>query len=97
MKKIDERGDGSLGFSVTLSPRSSRDAVVGWTSVGSLKVCVTSPPVDDAANRRLIEFLSETLDVPRSAIVITSGFKSKSKRLVVPAACKNRLLRFSNI
>jgi uncharacterized protein (TIGR00251 family) len=97
MKKIDERGDGSLGFCVTLTPRSSRDAIVGWTSAGSLKVCVTSPPVEDAANRRLIEFLSKTLDVPKSNIVITSGSKSRSKRLLVPSACKNRLLRFPDI
>lgn len=97
MKKIDERGDGRLAILVTLSPRSSRDAVVGWTPAGALKVCVTSPPVDDAANRALIELLSSTFDVSRSEIAITSGFKSRSKRLVVPASCKNRLLRFSDI
>jgi uncharacterized protein YggU (UPF0235/DUF167 family) len=56
-----------------------------------------SPPVDDAANRRLVELLSEMLDLPRSEVVITSGFKSKTKRLTVPAACKNRLLRFPDI
>jgi len=65
--------------------------------MGSLKVYVTSPPVDEAANRRLTELLSETLEVPKSEVVITSGFRSKSKRLTVPAACKNRLLRFPDI
>ena len=97
MKRIDERADGTLAFSVRLAPRSSRDSVAGWTTTGDLKVCVTSPPVDDAANRRLAELLSDTLDVPRSDVVITSGFKSRSKRLSVPAACKNRLLRFPDI
>ena len=65
--------------------------------MGSLKVYVTSPPVDEAANRRLTKLLSETLEVPKSEVVITSGFRSKSKRLTVPAACKNRLLRFPDI
>lgn len=97
MKKIDERADGFLVISVSLSPRSSRDAVVGWTPVGTLKVCVTAPPVDDAANRSLIGLLSRALGVPRSDITIASGFKSRSKRLVVPAVCKNRLLRLSDI
>jgi uncharacterized protein (TIGR00251 family) len=97
MKKINERGDGSLVISVSLSPRSSRDAVVGWTTAGSLKVSVTSAPVDDAANRRLIQVLSKALDVPRSQIAITSGLKSRSKRLAIPVVCKNRLLRFSDI
>jgi hypothetical protein len=97
MKRVDERTDGKLVFSVSLAPRSSRDAVAGWTAMGSLKVYVTSPPVDEAANRRLTELLSETLEVPKSEVVITSGFRSKSKRLTVPAACKNRLLRFPDI
>lgn len=97
MKNIDERSDGTLVFAVSLSPRSSRDAVAGWTSAGILKVYVTSPPVDDAANRRLVELLVEALEVPRSDVAITSGFKAKSKRLTVPAACKNRLLRFPDI
>jgi uncharacterized protein len=97
MKKVDERSDGALIFSVSLSPRSSRDAVAGWTTAGTLKVYVTSPPVDDAANRRLVGLLAEELGVPRSEVTITSGFKSKSKRLAVPGACKNRLLRFPDI
>lgn len=97
MKKIDERRDGRLAITVSLSPRSSRDAIVGWTPAGALKVCVTSPPVDDAANRSLIELLSRTLDVARSEIAIASGLTSRSKRLLVPAECKNRLLRFSDI
>jgi len=97
MKKIDERGDGTLGFAVSLSPRSSRDTVVGWTPAGALKIAVTAAPADGAANRRLIEVLSGALDAPKSEIVIAAGLTSRSKRLVVPASCKNRLLRFSDI
>ncbi len=97
MKKIDERGDGTLVFLVRLAPRSSKDAVVGWTVSGVLKVNVTSPPVDDAANRRLIAVLSDVLDVPKSRVKIVSGFSSRSKRIAVPAACKNRLSRLSDI
>jgi uncharacterized protein (TIGR00251 family) len=97
MKKIYERDDRRLAFSVALSPRASRDCVVGWTPAGALKVSVTSAPAAGAANRRLIELLSEILDVPKSDVVIASGFKSRSKRLIVPPECKNRLLRFSDI
>lgn len=97
MKKIDERTDGTLVFTVSLSPRASRDSVVGWTPAGALKVSVTAAPAAGAANERLIEVLSDALDVPKSRIAIASGFKSRSKRLVVPLACKNRLLRLSDI
>jgi len=97
MRRIDERSDGKLVFSVSLSPRSSKNAVAGWTAAGSLKVYVTSPPVDDAANRRLVDLLADALDVPKSDVAIISGFKTRSKKLAVPAACKNRLLRFLDI
>ena len=97
MKKIDERADGKLVVSIHLVPRSSRDAVVGWMASGSLKVSVTAPPADGAANRRLVEYLSESLHVPKAEISIASGARSRSKRLVVPAVCKNRLLRFSDV
>lgn len=97
MKKIDARSDGTLAFSVRLSPRASRDAIVGWTPAGSLKVSVRAAPVDDAANRALIELLCDTLGVPRSQITIASGLRARTKRLVVPSAFKNRLLRLSDI
>jgi uncharacterized protein YggU (UPF0235/DUF167 family) len=53
--------------------------------------------VDDAANRRLIEIVSESLGVPKSDVSIVSGATSRSKRLAVPGACKNRLSRFPDI
>lgn len=97
MKRVDELADGRLAFSVSLTPRSSRDAVVGWTGAGSLKIHVTSPPVDDAANRHLVVFLSKSLDVRKSDLSISSGLHSRLKRLTAPGVCKNRLLSFPDI
>jgi len=97
MKRVDDRSDGRIVFSVSLSPKSSRNEIAGWTPAGSLKVYVTSAPVDDAANRRLIEIVSKSLGVPKSDVSIVSGAKSRSKRLAVPCACKNRLSRFPDI
>jgi uncharacterized protein (TIGR00251 family) len=97
MKKADERSDGRIVFSVALTPKSSKDAVAGWTPTGSLKVRVTSAPVDGAANRRLVELLAESLDIPKSDVAIVSGASSRSKRIAVPAGCKNRLFRFPDI
>jgi uncharacterized protein (TIGR00251 family) len=97
MKKADERSDGRIVFSVALTPRSSKDAVAGWTASGALKVRVTSAPVDGAANGRLVELLARSLDIPKSEVAIVSGAASRSKRVAVPAACKNRLFRFPDI
>jgi uncharacterized protein YggU (UPF0235/DUF167 family) len=53
--------------------------------------------VDDAANRRLIAVLSDALGVAKADVAITSGSTSRTKRVAVPAECKNRLLQFGDV
>ena len=50
---------------------------------GALVIRVAAPPVEDAANRALIEFLSDTLQVPRRAIRILGGERGRQKRVDV--------------
>ena len=97
MKKVDELTDGRIAVSVILTPRAAKDAVKGWTSTGSLKIFVTAPPVDNAANQNLVRLLSKTLDVRRSDVNIASGRHARAKRVVLPGVCKNRLLSLSDI
>ncbi len=97
MKKIDDLADGRIAFSVSITPRASRNAVVGWTETGRLKILITSPPVDDAANRQLIKLLSVVLKIRRADVEISSGSHSRHKRLTTAAEAKNRLLSFSDI
>jgi uncharacterized protein (TIGR00251 family) len=97
MKQIETLDDGRLVFVVSLVPRASRSEVIGWSDAGHLKIRVTAPPVDDAANQQLIKFLAKTLDVQRRQVTITSGTRSRHKTLNVPNTCKNRLLSFVDI
>lgn len=48
---------------------------------GSLKVRVAAPPVDDAANRALTEFLAECLGIAKRAVRIVAGETSRTKVL----------------
>ena len=61
-------------------PRAKRCEISG-THNGALKVKVAAPPVDDAANRAIIEFFSTLLHIPRSRITILAGQKSRDKIL----------------
>ena len=97
MKKLNNASQDTLHFSVRLVPRSSRDEVVGWTGEGTLRVKITAPPVDEAANRELIRFLAKILEIRKSDICIVSGNHSRSKRIEVPNSCENRLLSFEDI
>jgi uncharacterized protein YggU (UPF0235/DUF167 family) len=44
---------------------------------------VAAPPVEGAANEAVINLLAETLRVPRRAIRLATGERSRTKRLVV--------------
>jgi uncharacterized protein (TIGR00251 family) len=68
-----------------LQPRASRTEICGIQG-DELKVRVTSPPVDDAANKLCIEFFAKIFKVPKSAVSIISGHKSRHKRLLISGA-----------
>jgi uncharacterized protein (TIGR00251 family) len=68
-----------------LLPRASRTEICGIQG-NELKVRVTSPPVDDAANRLCTEFFAKLLRTAKSNITIISGQKSRHKRLRITGA-----------
>lgn len=65
---------------VKLQPRASRNEI-GRVEGSELKIKVTAPPVDAAANEALIKLLAETLDCPRNAVVLVRGKTSRHKVL----------------
>ncbi len=81
-------------ISVQVQPRSSRSAVEGV--VGEfVKVKLTSAPVDNRANRELVELISDRLGVSKKEVEIIGGEKGRKKRILVkglsPSEVKNRL------
>jgi uncharacterized protein (TIGR00251 family) len=50
---------------------------------GRLKVALSAPPVDGAANEALVEFLAEALGVRRADVALLEGQASRRKRLAV--------------
>jgi uncharacterized protein len=69
---------GGVRLEVRLQPRSSRNQVVGEQS-GALKIKLTAPPVDGAANAALIDFLADYLHLPHRAINLVKGETSRNK------------------
>uniref|UniRef100_A0A7C4RUF3 UPF0235 protein ENS29_16495 n=1 Tax=Desulfatirhabdium butyrativorans TaxID=340467 RepID=A0A7C4RUF3_9BACT len=76
---IHETPDG-LMFKVHVQPRASRNRILGVFG-DALKIAVTAPPVDDAANRMVLQLLAEALGIPAGALCILSGHTSRSKRI----------------
>ena len=78
---LREEADG-VSFEVRVQPRSSKTEISGIQD-GILRVRLTSPPVDGAANKQCIELLSRKMKIPKRAIRIASGASARRKRLKV--------------
>lgn len=72
--------DGAIAFDVRVVPRASKSEIVGEHD-GALKVRITAPPVEGAANAELIRLLAKSFDVARSSVSIVGGESSKKKRI----------------
>jgi len=66
-------------INIRVLPRSSKNEVVGQMANGVLKVKLTAPPVDGAANEALIELLAAYFDTSKQKIKIVRGLTNKNK------------------
>ncbi len=76
----DRKGD--LILNVLIQPRSSKTEIAGLQGE-ALKIRLTSPPVEGAANEQCKSLLSKVLKVPKKNIEIVSGLKSRTKKLKI--------------
>ncbi len=79
-KNRPKNKDAQTGFtlSVRIQPRASKNELVRLED-GSLKIRLTAPPVDGAANEALVKFLADRFSVAKSLVEIVSGHTSRDK------------------
>ena len=70
--------DDAVLLAVKLQPRASKNEI-GDALGYELRVKVTAPPVDAAANQALIELLVDTLDCLRGQVELIRGQTSRHK------------------
>ena len=78
---LRETSGGTL-LSVKVQPRASKNEI-GEFLGDELKIEVTAPPVDAAANEALVKFLAEQLDCPRSRVELIRGHTSRHKTILL--------------
>lgn len=59
----------------------------------TLKIKVTAPPVDSAANELLVEFLADLLDISKSSVQILKGQTSRSKVVQISGLKTDQILK----
>jgi len=79
---IKIQANGEVLLAIKAQPRASKNAI-GDVIGNELKIKITAPPVDSAANNALIDFLAEKLDCPKGAIRIVRGETTRHKTISV--------------
>ena len=78
---LNETTGGTL-LSVKLQPRASKDEI-GVPLGDELKIKVTAPPVDSAANGALVKLLAEKLGCARNKVELIRGKTSRHKTVML--------------
>ena len=66
-----------------LTPRGGSDRVDGVEGDGALRVRVSAPPVDSAANEALCRLLARELGVARTGVRVVAGAIARRKLVAV--------------
>ena len=79
-----------LTFDIQVIPHASRAELVGEQD-GALKIKVTAPPMEGAANEACIKLLAKELGLKKSQMEISSGAKSRKKTVMIKDISKKEL------
>ena len=77
---IKETSNGLI-IKLKIVPNSSRNELIKEDDF--LKVKVTAQPIDNKANKALVEFLAKQFKIPKSYIEIIKGNTSKEKTILI--------------
>lgn len=80
-KKTFENTDKGLIVRLKIIPNSSKNELIFENN--GLKVKITAQPIENKANKALIEFLSKNLKIAKSNINILKGELNKEKTLLI--------------
>lgn len=82
-KYILHSGQRGSALAVRITPRASRNQIVGVLTDGTIKVHLASEPADEELNVDLVDYLAEVLGVPKSRVEIVAGESGRDKLVSV--------------
>lgn len=91
LHSIVQDGQNGVVLTVHIQPKASRTEYVGIHG-NALKIRVTAPPSDGAANDELVRFLADCCGVPPRSISIYAGAKSRTKRVLIEGVTSKTVL-----
>ena len=87
-----EEKDGAVVLRVLVQPRAAKNELAGVHG-NCLKIRVTSPPVEDQANKKLCVFLSKLIGVGKTQVEVVGGHKTRVKKVRISNASMDEVRR----
>ena len=70
-----------IELNIKVVPNSSKNDLIIENE--GIKLKITAQPIENKANKAVIEFLSKTFKIPKTSISITKGETSKNKTIFI--------------
>ena len=80
----------SVRLDVYIQPRASKTELAGMHD-GVVKIRIAAPPVENAANRALIDFVAQHLGIAKRSVRVVSGDTSRKKVLELDGISAERV------
>lgn len=82
MTFLSSLADGRVLLAVYVQPRASRTSLIGLHD-RDLKLALTAPPVDNAANKAVVLFFASFFKIGRQNVTLYKGQQSRRKLVAV--------------
>ena len=90
-----KRVQGGILLNVKIVPNSSKNDII--IEKEFVKVKVTAQPIENKANKALVEFLSKNFKIPKTNIQIVKGETSKDKTIFFKTSDESKIENISKI
>lgn len=85
----------SLIIKLKISPNASKNEIIKNDT--EIKVKITAQPIENKANKALVEFLSKKLKIAKSNIEIVRGETSKEKTLLFKNISSDKMVEIKSL
>ena len=80
----------SILIQIKLIPNAFKDVILGWEE-GRLRIRVQAVPEKGKANKHLLQYLADQLEIAPSRLTIVSGKTSRIKRIRIEGLSEDEL------
>lgn len=85
----------NLIIKLKISPNASKNEIIKTSD--TLKIKITAQPIENKANKALIEFLSKYFKVSKSSIEIVKGETSKEKTILFKNISSDKMVEIKSV